>query len=71
MVNLKISVLDFGGGTANIVTWHFGCHRSIQGAHVVLLYNGSTHFTGTGNNFKKKWRKNVILFTLYIIQHYY
>ena len=72
MLNLKISILDFGSGTANIVTWHFGHHRSIQGAHVVLLYNGSTHFTGTGNNSKKKsWRKNVILFTLYIIQHYY
>ena len=50
MLNLKISVLDFGGGTADIVIWHFGHHRSIQGAHVVLLYNGSTHFTGTGNN---------------------
>ena len=54
MLNLKISILDFGGGTANIVTWHFGHHRSIQGAHVVLLYNGSTHFSGTGNNFLKK-----------------
>ena len=31
MLNLKISVLDFGGGTANIVRWHFGHHRSIQG----------------------------------------
>ena len=54
MLNLKISILDIGGGTANIVTWHFGRHRSIQGAHVVLLYNGSTHFTGTDNNLKKK-----------------
>ena len=51
MLNLKISILEFGGGTANIVTWHFGCYRLIQGAHVVLLYNGSTHFSGTGNNF--------------------
>ena len=61
MLNLKISVLDFGGGTANIVIWHFGCHRSIQGAHVVLLYNGSTHFFGTGNTFLKSWRTNAIL----------
>ena len=49
MLKLKISILDFGGGTANIVTWHFGHQQSIKGAHVVLLYNGSTHFTGTGN----------------------
>ena len=72
MLNLRISILDFGGGTADIVTWHFGHHRSIQGIHVVLLYNRSTHSTGTGNNFLKiSQRKNVILFTLYIIQHYY
>ena len=51
MLKLKISILDFGGGTANIVTWHFGHQKSIKGAHVVLLYNGSTHFSGTGNNF--------------------
>ena len=49
MLNLKISILDFAGGTANIVTWHFGCQKSIKGAHVILIYNGSTHFTGTGN----------------------
>ena len=23
MLKLKISILDFGGGTTNIVTWHF------------------------------------------------
>ena len=51
MLNLKMSALDFSGGTANIVRWHFGHHRSIQGAHVVLLYNRSTHFSRTGNNF--------------------
>ena len=49
MFNLNISVLDFGGGTANIVKWHFGQHQSIKEAHVLLLYNGSTHFSGTGN----------------------
>ena len=47
MWQLKISILDFGGGTKIIVTWYFG-HQKIKGAHVVLLYNGSTHFTGTG-----------------------
>ena len=35
MLKLKISILDFGGGTANIVTWHFGHQKSIEGAHVV------------------------------------
>ena len=50
MLKLKISRLDFGGGTANIVTWHFGHQKSIKGAHVVLLYNESAHFCGTGNN---------------------
>ena len=53
MLKLKISILDFGGGTANIVTWHFGHQKSIKGTHVVLLYNGSTHFSGTGNIFLK------------------
>ena len=48
MLNLKISILDYAGGTANMVTWHFGCQKSIKGAHIVLIYNGSTHFTGTG-----------------------
>ena len=24
MLKLKISIQDFGGGTTNIVTWHFG-----------------------------------------------
>ena len=38
----------------NIETWHFGHQKSIKGAHVVLIYNGSTHFTGTGN-FYYKW----------------
>ena len=49
MLKLKTSILDFGGGSAKIVTWHFGHQKSIKGVHVVLLYNGSTHFTGTGN----------------------
>ena len=49
MLNLKISILDYTGGTANIKRWHFGNHNSIKNADVVLLYNGSTHFTGTGN----------------------
>ena len=48
MLNLKISILDYAGGTSNIVTWHFGCQKSIKGVHIVLIYNGSTHFTGTG-----------------------
>ena len=51
MLKLKISILDFGGGAANIVRWHFGHQKSIKGAHVMLLNNGSTHFSGTGNNF--------------------
>ena len=51
MWQLKISILDFGGGTKNIVTWHFGHQKTIKGAHLVLLYNGSTHFIGTGNFF--------------------
>ena len=51
MMQLKISILDFGGGTKNIVTWHFGHQKTIKGVHVVLLYNGSTHFTATGNFF--------------------
>ena len=45
MLKLKITILDFGGGTANIVTWHFGHQKSIKRVHVVLLYNGSIHFT--------------------------
>ena len=35
-------------GASNVATWHIGCQKSIKGVHVVLLYNGSTHFTGTG-----------------------
>ena len=49
MFNLNVSVLDFGGDTAHIVKWHFGQHQSIKETHVLLLYNGSTHFPGTGN----------------------
>ena len=37
MLKLKISILDFGGGTSNIATWHIGHQKSIKGAHVVLL----------------------------------
>ena len=40
-------VLDYAGG-ANITPWHFGQQKSLKGAHLVLIYNGSTHFTGTG-----------------------
>ena len=54
MLNLKISILDYAGGTANIVTWHFGCQKSIKGVHLILIYNGSTHFTET-SNFHHKW----------------
>ena len=56
-------ILDFGDGTANIVTWHFGCQKSIKRSLVVLLYNGSTHFTGTGNIFILG--AHVTLFTLH------
>ena len=49
MLKLKISILDFGSGTTNIVTWHFRNQKLIKTADIVLLYNGSTHFTGTGN----------------------
>ena len=49
MLKLKITILDFGGSTSNIATWHTGHQKSIKGVHVVLLYNRSTHFTGTGN----------------------
>ena len=49
ILKLMISILDFGGGTSNIATWHIGHQKSIKGVHVVLLYNRSTHFTGTGN----------------------
>ena len=51
MLKLKISILVFGGGTTNIVTWHFGNQKLIKTADIVLLYNGSTHFTGTGNTY--------------------
>ena len=51
MLKLKISILGFGGGTTNIVTWHFGNQKSIKTADIVLLYNGSTHFTGTDNTY--------------------
>ena len=54
MLNFKISIVNYAGGTANIVTQHFGHQKSIKGAHVILIYNGSTHFTGTGN-FYHKW----------------
>ena len=56
-------ILDFGDGTANIVTWHFEHCKSIKRSHVVLLYNGSTHFTGTGNIFILG--AHVTLFTLH------
>ena len=49
MLKLKIFILDYAGGTANIETWHFGCQKSIKGTHVVLIYNRSSHFTGRGN----------------------
>ena len=51
MLKLKIFILDFGGGTTNIVTWDFGNQKLIKTADRVLLYNGSTHFTGTGNTY--------------------
>ena len=51
MLKLKISILDFGGGTTDIVTWHFGNQKLIKTADIVLLYNGSTHFTGTANTY--------------------
>ena len=54
MLNLKISILDYARGTANIVRWHFGGQESIKKANVILIYNGSTHFTGIGN-FYHKW----------------
>ena len=54
MLNLKISILDYARGTANIVRWHFGGQESIKKADVILIYNGSTHFTGIGN-FYHKW----------------
>ena len=65
MLKLKISILDFGGGTANIVTWHFGHQKSIKGAHVVLLYNGSTQFSGTGNIFLKLGTNLTLFYTVY------
>ena len=49
MLKLKISILDYASGTANVETWHFGCQKSIKGAHMILIYSRSTHFTGTGN----------------------
>ena len=49
MLNLKISILDYVGGTANIVRWHFGGQKSIKKTDVILIYNGSNHFTETGN----------------------
>ena len=49
MLKLKISILDIDGSTSNIATWHIGHQKSIKGVHVILLYNGSTHFTGMGN----------------------
>ena len=54
MLNLNISILDYAGGTANIKKWHFGGHKSIKKSRYELIYNGSTHFTGTGN-FYHKW----------------
>ena len=30
MLNLKISILDYIGGTANIARWHFGGQKSIK-----------------------------------------
>ena len=48
-LQLKISILDYAGSTINIEIWHFGDQKSIKETHVVLIYNGSTHFTGTGN----------------------
>ena len=39
MLKLKISILDFGRAT------------TIKTADIVLLSNGSTHFTGTGNTY--------------------
>ena len=50
--NFKI-ILDYAGDTANIVRWHFGGQKSIKKVDVILIYNGSTHFTGTGNIYHK------------------
>ena len=50
-LTLKISILDVGGGTTDIVTWHFGNQKLIKTADIVLLYNGSTHSTGAGNTY--------------------
>ena len=47
MLQLKISILGFGGGTKTLLHGTLDV-KKIKGAHVVLLYNGSTHFTGTG-----------------------
>ena len=30
MLNFKISILDYAGGTANIARWHFGGQESIK-----------------------------------------
>ena len=45
---------NYAGGTANIKRWHFGGHKSIKKkADMILIYNGSTHFPGTGNFYHK------------------
>ena len=44
MLKLKISILDFGGGTTNIVTWHFGNQKSIKTADIVLLWFNTFHW---------------------------
>ena len=49
MLNLKISILDYADGTANLVRWHFRGQKSIKKVDVILIYNGSTRLTGTGN----------------------
>ena len=30
MLSLKISILDYADGTANIKRWHYGNHKSIK-----------------------------------------
>ena len=70
MLKLEISILDFGGGTTNIITWHFGNQKSIKTADIVLLYNGSTHFTGTGNTYIAS-RACVTVFALHFFSFFF
>ena len=63
MWQLKISILDFGGGTKNIVTWYFGHQKNNKRGtcSTPLQWINSFHW----NRYFFLYWGHVTLFTLY------